>query len=35
MIWNIASTLALRIRLSNWQQQLMAEEMRAMKGQGD
>jgi pimeloyl-ACP methyl ester carboxylesterase/CRP-like cAMP-binding protein len=34
MIWNIASSLALRIRLSNWQQQLMAEEMRAMKAEG-
>jgi len=32
LIWNIASSLALRIRLSNWQQQMMAEQMRAMQG---
>lgn len=31
MIWNIASSLALRIRLSNWQQQLMIEQMRTMR----
>jgi CRP-like cAMP-binding protein len=35
LIWNIAASLALRIRLSNWQQQLMAEQMRAMQGTGD
>ncbi|NNJ09258.1 alpha/beta fold hydrolase [Chloroflexales bacterium ZM16-3] len=31
MIWNIASSLALRIRLTNWQQQMMADQMQAMQ----
>ncbi len=31
VLWNIASTLALRLRLANWQQQGLARELQALK----
>ena len=32
IIWNIAATLALRLRLSNWQQQLLLNELQEARG---
>jgi CRP-like cAMP-binding protein len=31
VIWNIAAALAVRLRLSNWQQQMMARELRELQ----
>jgi pimeloyl-ACP methyl ester carboxylesterase/CRP-like cAMP-binding protein len=31
IIWNIASTLALRLRLANWQQQLLVQELQRLQ----
>jgi CRP-like cAMP-binding protein len=33
VIWNIAATLALRLRLTNWQQQLLVRELREARGE--
>lgn len=33
LIWNVASALALRLRLANWQQQMLAQELQSLRGE--